>query len=266
VAAARGRRPIRRDLALNAAPDVQLRLLDLQEHDSALDRLAHRRRTLPELAEIEQADARLAELRDLVVTAETERADIQLVERKIEADIDQVRSRMQRDQQRLDTGSVSSPKELESLQHEVESLKRRQGELEDLELEQMELREEVEKRLTALQSEVDALTSRRTAAEERRDIAFGEIDADAERVRGERSALEADLRSAAAPLVELYEKVRSSTGGVGAAALHRGACQGCRLALPPSDLDRIKKAEPDEVLRCEECRRILVRRPDSGLD
>jgi predicted nucleic acid-binding Zn-ribbon protein len=200
-----------------------------------------------------------------VVGAETERSDISLAERKIDNDVEVVRTRMTRDQQRLDSGSVGSPKELENLQHELVSLARRQSELEDLELEQMELREEVERRLTQLQAEVAELSASRDAAVARRDEAFAEIDAEATTRTAERDSLAAGLRDAAAPLVDLYEKIRGGPGGAGAAALHRGQCQGCHLSLPPSDLARIKAAPDDEVLRCEECRRILVRRPDSGL-
>lgn len=233
--------------------------------DATLDRLAQRRRSLPELAEIAAADARLAELRDLVVGAETERSDIAMAERKIDNDVEVVRTRMARDQQRLDSGAVGSPKELENLQHELVSLARRQSELEDLELEQMELREQVEARLASLQSEVDELTTSRDAAAARRDEAFAEIDAEVTARTAERASLAAELRAAAEALVDLYEKIRGGPGGAGAAALHRGQCQGCHLSLPPSDLSRIKAAPEDEVLRCEECRRILVRRPDSGI-
>lgn len=172
---------------------------------------------------------------------------------------------MARDKDRLDTGAVGSPKELENLQHEVVSLARRQSELEDLELEQMELREQVEARLGALQSEVAELTASRDAAAGRRDTAFAEIDDELGVRTAEREALAAQLRAAAADLVDLYEKLRGGAGGAGAAALHRGQCQACHLSVTPADLSRIKAAPDDEVLRCEECRRILVRRPDSGL-
>ena len=247
---------------MDAAPDVQLRLLDLQEVDSAIDRLAHRRRTLPELAEIDKLDARLTELRDAIVGVETEISDIQREERKIENDVDVVRTRIERDQQRLDTGAVGSAKELEGLQHELGSLARRRNDLEDLVLEQMERREEAGVRLRELTEERDALLAARGAAETTRDSVFADVDRETTDLSATRTALAEEL---AGPLLDLYEKVRASSGGVGAAALHRGRCEGCHLSLPPSDLSRIKAAPPEEVFRCEECRRILVRRPDSGL-
>ena len=246
---------------MNAPPDAQLRLLDLQQLDSTLDRLAQRRRTLPELAEIDELDARLAVLRDDIVRAETEIADIGREERKIENDIDVVRTRMTRDQQRLDAGQVSNPKELESLQHELTSLKRRQADLEDVELERMEVREVVEMRLTELRKESEQLTGRRDSAAATRDGTWATIDAESATTTATRDSLAPQLPE---DLLALYEKLRASSGGQGAAALHRGRCEGCHLTLSPIDLSRIKAAPEDEVLRCEECRRILVRRPDGG--
>jgi predicted nucleic acid-binding Zn-ribbon protein len=247
---------------VKAPADAQLRLLDLQELDSAIDRLAHRRRTLPELAEIDRAESRLAELRDLIVGAETELSDADREQRKVENDVDVVRTRMTRDQQRLDTGSVSHAKELESLKHELGSLAKRQADLEDLVLEHMERREGVESRLGELRTEREKVTADLDAAVARRDESYADIDRDAAERRSERDQTAATIPE---DLLALYEKVRASSGGQGAAALHRGQCQGCHLSLPPTDLARFKAADDDEVLRCEECRRILVRRPDSGL-
>ena len=247
---------------MKAAAAAQLRLLDLQEIDTALDRLAHRRRTLPELAEIERHEARLDELRDSIVGAETELSDVDREQRKVENDVEVVRTRMTRDQQRLDTGNVSHAKELESLRHELDSLAKRQGDLEDLVLEWMERREGIESTLTALRAERDSVTAELEAASARRDEAFASIDTDVADHRASRESVAAEIPE---DLLALYEKVRASSGGSGAAALLRGQCQGCRLSLPPTDLSKFRAAPEDEVLRCEECRRILVRRPDSGL-
>jgi len=247
---------------MNAAPDVQLRLLDVQAHDSALDRLAHRRRSLPELAELEALDARLAVLRDELVAAVTELSDLARDQRRVENDVDMVRVRIARDQQRLDSGQVASPRELENLQHELGSLTRRQGDLEDQVLEVMEQVEGIETRRSALRTEQARLAEQRGAAAERRDAGEAEIDADSERTAKERTAL---VDGVPADLLALYEKIRTGSGGIGAAPLARGRCEGCHLSLSPVDLGAIRNAPADEVLRCEECRRILVRTPESGL-
>jgi predicted nucleic acid-binding Zn-ribbon protein len=247
---------------VKAAPDDQLRLLELQTLDTALDRLAHRRRTLAELAEIDDLSARLSRLGDDIVLLETEDRDLGREQAKVDGDVEQVRARMDKDQQRLDAGQVGSPRELENLQHEIESLKRRQGDLEDVELEVMERREAVQRRLQEIKREREQVALSLDATEQRRDSTWAEIDAENEKATSQRTELAASLPS---DLIELYEKVRSSSGGIGAAALHRGRCEGCHLQLNTTDLNRLRDAPPDDVVRCEECRRILVRTADSGL-
>jgi len=247
---------------VKAAPDDQLRLLDLQALDSALDRLAHRRRTLPELAAVDELQTRVDRLADDVVLLQTEDADLGREQSKIDADVDVVRLRMAKDQQRLDTGQVSSPRELENLQSEIESLHRRQGDLEDAELEIMEKREVVQQRLAEVVAERERVALELAETEQRRDATFAEIDAESEKATQQRAELAASID---AELLALYEKVRASSSGVGAAALHRGRCEGCHLQLNTTDLNRLRDAPADEVVRCEECRRILVRTAESGL-
>ena len=243
---------------MNAAPAIQQQLLELQALDSVLDRLAQRRRTLGEIAEIASYDDRLSALRDQAVMVETQISDIAREERRIEADVDVVRTRISKDKQRLDTGAVNSPKELENLQHELVSLARRRGDLEDLELEQMEAREQAETSLRALQAEVDELATMRYAAAARRDAAFESIDRDAAKANADRSLLAPKLP---ADLSALYEKIRAGSDGVGAALLRGNRCEGCHLSLSPVDVNRIRSAPADEIVRCEECLRILIRTP-----
>jgi predicted nucleic acid-binding Zn-ribbon protein len=246
---------------LKAAPEAQLRLLDLQELDTALGRLAHRRRSLPELAEIARLESRMGELRDAVVAAETEVSDLAREQTKAEQDVDQVRTRAERDQKRLDSGQVSSARDLENLTSEIASLHRRQGDLEEVVLEIMERKETADERLAAAikgreaaQAELAELAGRKEAAEK-------EIDQEVAMTGSARAAVAKDIPS---DLIALYDKLRDQFG-VGAAALHRGQCQGCHLALNTVDLNRIRAAAPDEIIRCEECRRILIRTAESGL-
>lgn len=245
---------------MKAPPDAQLRLLDLQELDTTLEQLAHRRRGVPELAEIDEVNRRLGELQGAIVAAETEAGDVAKEQSKAEADVDQVRTRTERDQKRLDSGQVASPRELENLQSEIASLQQRQAELEEVVLEIMERREQAERRGAEFRTERSELSEKLSELERRRDEAFAEIDEQAGVKRGQRGAIAAEMP---ADLLSLYEKLRAQTG-VGAAALHRGRCEGCHLTLNTVDLTRIRNAEADEVVRCEECRRILVRPAESG--
>lgn len=247
---------------MNAEPSIQLRLLDLQALDSALDRLAHRRATLPERAELERLAGRLDSLHYEIVAAETEDSDQEREQTKLENDVEQVRARSTRDRSRLDSGQVGSPRELENLQSEIASLARRQGDLEEQVLEVMERREALGSRLAELRAERAMLETERAAVTERRDTAYAEIDAAAARDSQDRNEVAAELPG---DLLSLYEKIRADKGGVGAAALRRGRCEGCHLSLPGSVLADIRAAAPDAVPRCEECRRILVRTPESGL-
>jgi predicted nucleic acid-binding Zn-ribbon protein len=246
---------------VNAAPADQLRLLDLQELDSKLDQLAHRRRTLPQLAEHAALETRAGQLRDLVVAAATAQSDLDREQRKAEADVDQVRTRAERDRRILESGSASA-KELSGLQSELESLARRQSDLEDIVLDVME-------RVESAAARTAELTKQRELAEADRDrvgaalaAELAMVDKDIAFNRSQRDILATQLP---ADLVALYEKLRAQYGGIGAAPIKRRRCEGCRLELDIAEVNEIKAAAPDAVLRHDSCRRILVRTPDSGL-
>ena len=246
---------------MKAPPEAQLTLLELADTDAELARLEHRRRTLPEVAECERLEARGAGLRDESATVEALESDLKRELAKAERDVEQVRTRVDRDQARLDAGQVSSPRELENLQSEIASLAKRQSELEDVVLEVMERAEEAAGRHRALAEEQAALDGTHAEAVKRRDAALAEIAGLEAAAKEQRSGVASGVP---ADLLTLYDKLRAQHG-VGAAALSRGRCEGCHLALNTVDLGNIRAAAPDEVLRCEECRRILVRTPESGL-
>jgi len=246
---------------MKAAPEAQKRLLDLAELDTTLDRLAHRRRTLPELAEIDERSKQYARLVTQVIEAETEAGDLAREQAKAESDVDAVRTRAERDQKRLDSGAVTSPRDLASLQSEIASLHKRQGDLEEVVLEIMERREAADSKVTDLIAQREQVKAELKAAEERRDAALAEIEKEVAEVQGRRTTVAGDIP---ADLLKLYEKLREQYG-VGAAMLRGGRCQGCKVALSIAEMNAIKAAPHDEVLRCEECRRILVRTAESGL-
>lgn len=251
-----------RECTLNADPADQQRLLDLQERDTRLQQIAHRRATLPELAALADAEARRNRVRDELVAAETILADLELELSRSEADVEVVNERTRRDQQMLDSGTINDPKQLQNLQHELQSLARRTAELEELELEVMERVDGAQKAvaaLTASRSELDDECAAHAATVEQR---VSELDAERVGVEAERAQI---ATTVPADLLALYERVRAEHGGVGAAHLHRGRCEGCRIQLTASDLEQLRAAPVDEVVRCEECRRILVRTAESGL-
>ena len=234
----------------------------MQALDTRLDQLAHRRRTLPEHAALAELETELGVLRDQQVEAETEQSDLARELKKAEGDVDQVRARAERDQQRLDAGQVSSPKELEGLQHEITTLGNRQGDLEEVVLEIMERLESSQSRSSELAAQQEAARARVAALTASRDTTTGEIDAETENLQAQRATQAGSL---AEDLVALYEKIREQQGGVGAAELRQRRCGGCRLELNNVEINELRDADPDEVMRCDECRRILVRTAESGL-
>lgn len=251
-----------RECTLNADPADQLRLLDLQDKDTRLGQIAHRRGSVPEAAALAVAEARAARLRDELIAAETIVSDIESDVARAEADVEQVRERQRRDQQLLDSGSIGDPKQLQSLQHELESLAKRRSDLEDVELEVLERLEGAQAAVVVLSDEratVDAECAQLATAVA---AIWTELDAERETVTSERAAIAATIPT---ELLTMYERIRADLGGVGAAHLHRGRCEGCRLQLTPNDIERLRVAPPTEVVRCEECRRILVRTAESGL-
>ena len=247
---------------MKATPEAQLRLLELADLDAELGRLEHRRRSLPEHAELSELEQRDRGLRDEAATLGAREGDLKREQSKAEADVEQVRTRITRDRSRLEAGQVNSPRELENLQSEIESLLRRQSDLEDVELDVMERLEAAQSRLAEITAERETITADAAAAKTRRDTALAELGELAGKASDRRAVVVAEEP---ADLVELYERLRAQHGGVGAAALRRGRCEGCHLSLNTVDLNAIRAAAADEIVRCEECRRILVRTDESGL-
>lgn len=246
---------------LLADPTRQAHLLQVQALDTRLDQIAHARSTLPQHRRLTELAAASDTLDVDLALAQTALSDVEREIAKAEADVQLVRDRAARDRARLDSGTGTA-KDLQALQHELVSLARRQGELEDVELEVME-------RAEGLQSQVAQLTDRRSQLDaelaevtRERDDVLAALDAEQASVRAARSAAAPEVGD---DLLALYDKIRASAGGVGAAPLRQRRCGGCQLELNQVDLARFKQAPADEVLRCEECRRVLVRGVESGL-
>lgn len=246
---------------VTADPAEQQRLLDVQALDTALAQLTHRRRTLPELARLAELARRTEQLHGQRIGLQTELSDVSGEQRRHENDIEMVRTRQARDRQRLEAGGIPA-KELERLDHELTTLARRQSTLEDAALEVMEKREEIERALAAVVSQQEHVTTEQSEAAATRDAAVAVIDATVVSKSAERAAAAHEI---GAELLDLYEKVREAQGGVGAAALRQRRCEGCRLELAGSELGRVRHAAPEEVVRCDNCGRILVRTAESGL-
>ncbi|MFL5767569.1 MAG: zinc ribbon domain-containing protein [Actinomycetota bacterium] len=238
-----------------AMTDEMDRLLELQERDSALDRLRSRREEIESGEEIrrlrgsvEDVERTLGELRLAhdAVTAE---------QRRLENEIDSVSRKSEAEQKRLYDGTIVNVKELDALQAEIKNLGERRGRREDDVLERMERREELETRIAKAEADV---TSARESLEQRSAGSATELEQisrDTGTFQEQREALAAGIDD---ELLELYEDLRAQKRGVGVAALVDGVCQGCHQKLSAMELDRLKKTTG--IKRCEYCRRILVTR------
>lgn len=244
---------------MKATPQDQKRLLDLQGLDTKLDQLAHRRASLPQHARIAELDGRVADLDTAVAASRTAVGDLRRELAKAEADVQQVRDRAARDQARLDSGQGSA-KDLQALQSELVSLARRQGDLEEVELEVMERLEAHDGTLGELTTAHAALLNERAAIEAERDAEYVVIDREAEQVRGHRDITAAPLD---ASLLALYDKLRARFGGVAVAPLRHGRSGGSGMPVPPTELAQIKATPEDTIVFCEDSGRILVRGEDA---
>lgn len=236
-------------------------MLDLQAQDSTLAQLTHRKNSLPELARIAELSAKAAEINGKRVEADTQVSDLTRDQKKADGEVELVKARRARDEERMNSGQISNAKDLSSMQHEIVALDRRIATLEDEELEVMEALEEAQNRLSTVTAELDGINAELATLAAVRDEKIVAIDAEAREVLAER-----ELISHKVPdnLIALYDKLRSQYG-IGAAPLKARRCEGCRLEINGADLRELVANDDDEVLRCPECTRILVRTPESGL-
>ena len=241
---------------MKAAKDAQLRLLDLQATDTAIGQLNHRKQALPEHAAITEGKAERTRLVSELVAVRTRVSDLQQDAEKAESDLVPVRERRVRDQQRLDDGVVNDAKSIGMLTDEIAHLDRRISDLEDAELLAMEeldstsaSEQEITGRVAELEASVRALIASR-------DEQIAQLDAE---IAAQQQARDGIATTLPADLLALYDRIRSRNGGLAAVELRGHRCAGCQIEVTPSALDGYHAAADDEVLRCEECERILVR-------
>jgi uncharacterized protein len=246
---------------LKADPFAQLKLLDIAEIDARVLQLRHQLANLPETAGITRLRAERKQVEDEAIDARVARDDLATAQAKAEKDVESVRTRRDKEQQRLDSGLVSNPKDIERVQSELANIDRRISVLEDEELEVMEQLETAqgyvkgfEIRAGDLDEQIDELTQARSARS-------ATVEKDLAAATDERGPA---IEGLPEDLLALYDRLRERSG-VGAAELRARQCGGCRLTLDSAELITIKAAPSDEVVRHEDCGVILVRTAESGL-
>ncbi|HEY7136241.1 MAG TPA: C4-type zinc ribbon domain-containing protein [Acidimicrobiia bacterium] len=230
-------------------------LLLLQERDTTLDRLRHRRETLPERAAVAAGEARIAQLAPRLDAVRARRDDVSREERRLDDEARSLEQRALEVEKRLYSGEVSSPRELQAMQADIEQLRRHRSDLEDEELEQMERRESLDAEVAAAESEVaeieQSMQGQRAALAEQQSA----IDEEVARERAART----EIADGVPPdLVALYERCRAQTRGVGAARLVGRTCQGCHLDIPSTEAEQIRREAGAKVAHCDNCGCILV--------
>jgi len=239
---------------VKASVSDQRSILDIQKFDQQSATLKNKAATLPELAEISTTTIKQNNVRDLRIAAETELSDVKRELARAEGDVEQIVTRIERDEKRLASGT-GTPKELEQTQHELGTLGVRRSELEEVELEIMMRVDGIKDRISALTTEENELALVLADLNIRKENALAAIHTELEGIETDRKAT---TQSVGAELLALYEKIRESSG-IGAAALAGNQCKGCNLTMNTIELQRISGLAEDEVVRCEECRCILVR-------
>jgi predicted nucleic acid-binding Zn-ribbon protein len=240
---------------MQASVAQQNQILQLQFIDSEIMQANTKLKSLPEVEQLLHIDKRILTATEELATVKAEADQISLELRRGEADVETVTDRIKKDEARLSAGTAS-PKELEQTQHEIETLKKRQLALEEIELEIMVRSEAVNERLQLLTTDLASLETLKSEINQRLTSATTEINLVILAKQKSRSEITPNIEKA---LLDLYEKIRGANSGVGAATLVGSKCNGCNLAINAVEMERIKNLAADELLRCEECRRILVR-------
>lgn len=243
-----------------ASPEDQLQLLQVQELDTKIAQLVHQRKTLPILEHLADLKRRKADIDLALVNSRTAAADLRRELTKAESDVEQVATRITRNQERLNAGQ-GTPRELTALQSELAALEKRHSDLEEIQLDVMQRLEDHQETLEKLEEAERSVSIDIEAAEADRDQQDLVIVTAGREAMGQRKIIAGAIDE---KLMELYERIRSQVGQ-GAAPLRARRCQGCQLELNAHELARIQAADEQEVLRCDECGRILVRTAESGL-
>jgi hypothetical protein len=230
-------------------------LLDLQARDTTLDQLRHQHTTLPERAALASAELLVASLSADAEVVRAERDTVAAEERRLDDEAQGISAQAASAEHKLYSGEISSPKELQALQADVESLRRHQRSVEDRQLVAMEQREPLDARLAELESARASAEADGSVARDALAAAAAAVDAEIATETEARAEVAATI---SADLLATYERCRAKGNGVGAARLVGGTCQGCHLSVPSTEVDAIRHAPADQVSHCDNCGCILV--------
>ena len=232
-----------------------LTLLDISEMDKRLTQLRFRKENLSEAHVLQEITVRARDLQIQGVELQAELVELQDHVTKAEIDVEQVASRMKKDQDLLDSGSITDSKQLLELQHELGNLQKRLTELEDVELEALSNVEEAKSKIQTIENETKIVEEELLQAKMALEKAIAEVDLEIQTLEDESNRALSTLNSS---LQDLYLKIRRDKG-IGAAKLNGSKCESCHLELRGSEFSEIKNFPLNELVRCPECKTILIR-------
>ena len=238
-----------------ASPAEQRRLLDLQQVDTAIRQLEHRRAHLPEQQALDENAETLSRVSAEYGDAKDKLQRLTMQQKRHEGEIATVESRRKSEEARKYGGLIRNEQQLEALNHELGSLRARKNELEDALLEIMEQIEELDSLVATLKERHTELTAQVDELTEARDHAATDIDAELVEQTERRQAMAKDLPP---EVLAYYDELRAKKDGVGVAELRGRTCAGCRLELTAIELEDAKADSQSGLARCEQCGRILV--------
>jgi predicted nucleic acid-binding Zn-ribbon protein len=232
------------------------RLLELQANDTAADQLHHRRATLPELEQLIGLTSREAAAKAAMIEPQAERDALARDQRRLEDEVATVEAKIVSVDHQLYGGSITSPKEAQGFQADLESVKRRQSTLEDEILALMEQIEPLDEALAATDASISAMDDERVSVRDALAAAEAAIDHE---LLANGEARQSLVDAVSPDLVAEYDRIRPTAGGVVVARLQGSTCLGCHLSLAPAEVDVLRRRPADEIVTCPDCGRMLVR-------
>jgi predicted nucleic acid-binding Zn-ribbon protein len=230
-------------------------LLALQDRDMTLDRLSHRRAALPERATVAHAESQLAALTPRLLDARARRDEVSREERRLDDDARGLEQRAAEVEKRLYSGEVSSPRELQAMQADIEQLRRHRSSVEDEELAQMERRETLDNEVAQIEAQLAEIDADLQAQRDALRVQEAALD---EEIAGERRVRDQLVGEVTPAMLQLYDRCRTEARGVGVARLVGRTCQGCHLDIPFTEAEQIRREAEGTVAHCDNCGCILV--------
>ena len=239
---------------MRAANESQKLLIELSSIDQKITRLSNQKQNHPQLRKIAELTARLPSIEASIVENDSRINETKKELARAEVDVENVAKRVEKDNERLNSGETSA-KDLTQIQHEIGTLKSKQKDLEEVEISILEILEDLDHKKSGLQEILIQVNDEINQLNILIKGDFSKANSDIAVFTTNRNKVVAKIDKS---LVELYDKIRLEHG-IGAGMFSHGTCSSCQIQISPAEISKINALDPEEVIRCENCRCILVR-------